>query len=544
MKDKKGPMGKQGYNGTRGEKGDTGLCDSNCRDSICENSLNEIIFNKLKEKNRGSAVKMNNIYIKSKIRQMCASDEFKQLAPYNGPLNLINYLTTIWEQWFDLLYQEGGIKFFETIGAEMEFEWLNENPFDEMKKFDVFYWGMGKQYRPQIIDKCYTSKDGVTPDINASQYILRTSRTNYYEKIVDNAGTESVDKCSIWRAKQFPYKGIVFYPVGDVIIGPNRAGDNTRSVRHIGAFEIPNNTLIGPKRKTIVVAGDIKGPIDYKLIWTNKGERGTNFWIWNPIAPADYRALGDVVTISADKPLLAEAAPIRCVPIDLTTMLNPPGKILWSSTGIRQADTVNCLGYIPNNGKYVNATEGNAYNLFRGIVGNTLNISKYDENANFYMLNRDKYDANFTIGVDIGNPDTSNSANRVGKGYISSEQTNAKYSIMTHLKLKNNAILKHSISKKIVNCELIANAISNAYLVKDNNNIKCLNFVNNELKTSECDEIIDTQIFSIIFTGNKSNECKLQHYNSKKYIVFKNNIFTLIDENNTNDIEHTLFIME
>ena len=31
-------------------------------------------------------------YIKSKIKQLCGSDEFKQLAPYNGPINLINYL--------------------------------------------------------------------------------------------------------------------------------------------------------------------------------------------------------------------------------------------------------------------------------------------------------------------------------------------------------------------------------------------------------------------------------------------------------------------
>ena len=93
---------------------------------------------------------MNNVYIKSKIRQMCASDEFKQLAPYNGHLNLINYLKTIWKVWFELLYEEGGLKYFETIGAETEFEWLKENPFDELKKYDVFYWGMGKQYRPQI----------------------------------------------------------------------------------------------------------------------------------------------------------------------------------------------------------------------------------------------------------------------------------------------------------------------------------------------------------------------------------------------------------
>ena len=129
MKGKKGPIGEQGDIGERGDKGNTGLCDANCRDSICENALNELIIDELKERNNGVIIKMNNVYIKSKVRQMCASDEFKQLAPYNGSLNLINYLKTIWKEWFELLYESGGLNYFQTIGAESEFEWLKENPF-------------------------------------------------------------------------------------------------------------------------------------------------------------------------------------------------------------------------------------------------------------------------------------------------------------------------------------------------------------------------------------------------------------------------------
>ena len=99
-------------------------------------------------------------------------------------------------------------------------------------------------------------------------------------------------------------------------------------------------------------------------------------------------------------------------------------------------------------------------------------------------------------------------------------------------------------TKKTLTCELIPNAISNAYLIKDiDNNNKCLNFNNNVVKYSECDEFVNTQLFSIIFTGNKTNECRIQNYISKKYIKFENEIFTLIDENETNDIEHTIFIM-
>lgn len=542
LKDKKGPVGKKGKPGDRGEKGSTGLCDPKCRDSICENSLNEMLINELKDKNKGVDIKINNVYIKSKIRQMCSSDEFRQLAPYNGPLNLINYLKATWKIWFDILYNSGGIKYFENVGAEADFEWLKENPFDELKKYDLFYWGMGKQYRPQIIDKCYNSIDGVNPSDTTASYIIRTSKTNYYEKIGDNSNTESDQQLSFWRAQQFTYKSNVFYPIGDIIIGPNRSNDGISKTRQIGGFTIQNNQIVGPDRNTIIVSGDVKGPVNYILSWTNNGERGNNFWIWKPIAPAGYIALGDIITTNEAKPLTGELAPIRCVPKDITIKLPPPKTILWTSKGMRLPSHISLLGYQPNNGKPVDATDSNAYNVFRTVEGiNKTYISKSDDNNNFYKLNPEKYDINYRIGVDTGNPDTSNSANSVGKGYLKSEQKDSKYSIMAYLNLKTKATLKHNISKKELKCELIPNAISNAYLIKNDN--KCLNFVNNRIKENECDELIDTQIFSIIFTGDKKNECRIQNYKSKKYIKYRNGIFTLIDENNKNDIETTLFTM-
>ena len=91
MKDKTGTPGKQGPIGDAGDSGDAGLCDPACRDSICENQILDMISTELKNKGTGSdKLRFNNIYIKSKIKQMCASDEFKQLVPYNGPYNLIN----------------------------------------------------------------------------------------------------------------------------------------------------------------------------------------------------------------------------------------------------------------------------------------------------------------------------------------------------------------------------------------------------------------------------------------------------------------------
>jgi len=541
MKNKQGPPGKQGPIGDIGDKGDAGLCDPKCRDSIAENSLNELILNELKARSNGVAVKMNNVYIKSKIRQMCASDEFKQLAPYNGPLNLINYLKTVWKIWFDLIYESGGMKYFENIGAETEFEWLSNNPFDEIKKYDVFYWGMGKQYRPQIIDKCYESKNGNTPDTNASQYMIRMSTTDLYTYIGNDDGTDTNEEVSFWRAQQFTYKSNVYYPVGDIAIGPSKKGDNTTQQRKVGSFTIPSN-IQGPTRQTIIVSGDVQGPINYELIWTNKNERGNNFWVWRPIAPPDFIALGDIVTFTAEKPLTGDNAPIRCVPSDITVRMEPNGKVLWSSIGSRVSTKVSLLGYVPNTGSgKVNADTSNAYNLFRAVIGNNINIPKTDVNANFYRLDTTKYDSNFVIGVDNGNPDSSLSANRVGKGYLKSAKKDSKYSVMNYLNLKNNAILTHSMTQTKLNAQLIPDAISNAYLIKFNS--KCINYDNNTVSQNECDELIETQLFSIMMTGNKKNQCKIQHYNSKKYLKYQYNVFTLINEDDKNDVDYTLFMV-
>ena len=61
MKDKTGVPGIQGKQGDSGEKGTAGLCEDNCRDSICENALNDLVITELNKRNNGNIVKFNNI---------------------------------------------------------------------------------------------------------------------------------------------------------------------------------------------------------------------------------------------------------------------------------------------------------------------------------------------------------------------------------------------------------------------------------------------------------------------------------------------------
>ena len=115
-----------------------------------------------------------------------------------------------------------------------------------------------------------------------------------------------------------------------------------------------------------------------------------------------------------------------------------------------------------------------------------------------------------------------------------------------YLNLKNNPILKHSMTNTNINAQLIPNAITNAYSINigSGNNTKCLNYDGKTITLATCDETISSQIFSIIFTGNKKNECKIQHHDSNNIIHFENDLFTLVPQTDTKNIEYQYFIMQ
>ena len=552
VRNKTGPPGQFGVQGERGDKGEPGKCDSDCRDQYCYNILLDpqsgVITQKLRDLNNGDTVPLNNVYIKSKVKQMCSSDEFKQLAPYNGPANLVSYLGEIWKIWIDQIYKSGGALFFRTIGAEEQFEWLNENPFEEIKKYDIFYWGMGRQYRPKIVDKCYPSRDGVSIDesYNDNRKFndipnVWISYTDLYDFIQNDEDTDAAEDTDIsfWRARQYTYDGRVFYPVGDVPIAPNRGGIN--KIRTVGNMTLPTLNY-GPNRSTILVSGDLQGPISYELLWENSGLDGNNFWIWRPIAPNGFIALGDVVTASGQQPATGNNAPIRCVPYNMVIRIPSNGNIIWNSWGIWQRQHTNLLGFESNYGGNSVGWINNAYNLFRCVLGWNNTIPESDVNGSFYYIDPNK-SLNIGNKIDNGNPDKNDKHNRVGKGWTPASIKDSKYSVLSYLKLKNNPVLTHTHSSNIkLNGQIIDNAIGNTYTISYNG--KCLK-VNDSgaITLVTCDNEDNNEFFSILLSG-VGNECRILHKETNKYLKYKQGLFTLQDQNEPNDKEYLTFNMD
>lgn len=156
LKNKKGPRGPRGLPGDKGIKGKTGVCEPGCRNKICTTNVMKAITEHLNilANRPDPPIEVKNIYIKEKIKQICNSNEYANGAGMKGPKALNEYIAKTWKDWVTLIYNEGGRAYFESIGAENEWEWVNNNPFNEIKKYDLFYWGLGLHYRPQIKNRC------------------------------------------------------------------------------------------------------------------------------------------------------------------------------------------------------------------------------------------------------------------------------------------------------------------------------------------------------------------------------------------------------
>lgn len=179
-KDKTGPRGKQGPRGDAGDAGPLGECEADCKNGVCTKIIMDHILDILNKAERDNnrpgdltTGDIRNVYLKSKVKSICASSEFKSIAPIKGQPALVSYLKDIWGTIVKQLYNAGGINYFKTIGAENEWDWVDKNPWDEFKKYDVYYWGLGKEYRPRLKDVCPNPASGYkTPTAKDVKYSI------------------------------------------------------------------------------------------------------------------------------------------------------------------------------------------------------------------------------------------------------------------------------------------------------------------------------------------------------------------------------------
>ena len=280
-------------------------------------------------------VEVTNLYIKEKVKSMCHSNQFKELSPVRGPQKLIEYLKDIWVDWTEMIYNaSGGVEYFITVGAENDFEWVKDNPFNEMKKYDVFYWGLPTMGRPRVVSvkPKYDKKVELSENVNNEGFSnyenltppsvegsdkpkdgarLKLITTNDYFFTYDDNGTKMYPNIRTYRPYSKVHNGERYYPLGDISVGPTNKVSDYGDEFHYGKYgshlsKSPGKTK-GPNVDTVLVAGDVKLPTGYEEIWNDKQDRqvrhrtrnAKNFArhkgiVFRLQCPEGYSALGDI----------------------------------------------------------------------------------------------------------------------------------------------------------------------------------------------------------------------------------------------------------
>ena len=359
IKNKKGPSGLRGPSGEHGSVGMEGSCSIESVELALMKSLTEYIDSLYHSKNNthivNSNYKFKNKFLNTKIGQTAGSRQYRilvaNLSADNKPVdNLINYLKNIWSQWFDLLYNATSVPgswFQDEFGDEIDnYGWLGDNPFIEIRKYDVYYWGITRSFRPLKAEICRSTVNHADSKL-PKPHILQTKDTqteprlkvitsnDYYA--LRGWGTSSGDThtpyANFWSPNSQTIDKVTYYPVGDIInpgLSGNKKGDTI--IKDVHSTKLTKEGVKidnGPDMKTILVSGDVVNPIGYERR-RYTASSGPSMNISVAICPKGYKALGYFV--NSDEHNFNKDA--KCVPDECVEVTSPPdsGKKVWYKT--------------------------------------------------------------------------------------------------------------------------------------------------------------------------------------------------------------------
>jgi len=334
IRNKKGPTGLRGPSGETGKIGINGNCSIDATEAYLIKTLNDYIDGLYYSKTNTHIVNDDKSrlpcrYLNNKIDVTAGSRQYKvlvaNLAKDNKPvINIINYLKSVWKQWFDLLYDATdtpGVWFTDEF-ADEDYSWVGTNPFIEIRKYDVYYWGITRNFRPLKAEICrssstYESSKMPLPGV-PKQPRLKIIQSNDYYKVGDAYGDDGNDYASWWSPNVISYDNDKYYPMGDIMT--RDALNHSKKGKIISGelqYDYKNASDTGPDQKTMLVSGDVVDPIDY----IRKADIRSYDWssIWEPKCPNGYTSLGDVASSKYN----GASTTVKCVPSECVEDVEP-----------------------------------------------------------------------------------------------------------------------------------------------------------------------------------------------------------------------------
>jgi hypothetical protein len=380
VRNKTGPVGVRGPSGETGNTGIEGSCSINASQVYLIKILSEMIDGLYKEKTGKNildttTMKFPNNYLNNKIASQSSSRQYNviiaNLSNQNKPISdIVNYLKDIWKVWFELLYNSSS-EWFEDVYGDEEYSWTNyastgETPFTEIRKYDVYYWGITRSFRPLKAEICRTNNGYSSSKIpqKVTGPRLKMLETNDYYFIGDDYKTDGRPDASWWRAKTKVIGDDTYYPVGDIITSGNRGtvywGRFNKPKTIVGDIQMDNPTHgrrgNGPRMKTILVAGDVKNPVAGNTSAVAFSGGRQDITTDDVKCPDGYTGLG---TILSSGWFAGERSAVKCIPKDCVEEVKPTNKITWAD------DWGHWMTVIADWAQNQDPTADNNYNLFR-----------------------------------------------------------------------------------------------------------------------------------------------------------------------------------
>ena len=585
LRTKRGIPGDQGRVGDKGDSGIGGVCDITCNTKACTfaitNAINDAYNSLVKSSNKSSdktdkfdktKATIKNREVMDNIKIICNSDAYKQVSKFKDTNTVNNYIIKIYVDWLKLLFESDKtddkhiiIEYLETDGLE---ERPDLNGFDELEKYDVYYWGRDRVFHPRVVEYCGD------PDINKKMQehyppIIKGIRTNIYQPLLTRYrfgrkrrfDTRHTDWLSIYRVSPYTFEGVVYYPLGDYcnhapnISNKNKFVETLNDENKRSRIDFKNNEFANsPVDATILVNANnqyVRPPQDWQYIWqATKSDRNINMTVWKPKDFYDntlnkwFRGCGTFTLF--DKGMknprevygynTPEKQPIRLVAEELLIKIETGNlKYAWND---QESGQVRDVTYWTTNDQD-----------YRNNINLPLTTNSYNKPSKltFYKLNLDKFKELKVGSIKMNNELISNSA--YGFGVLGADRE-PKYSVFSFLDIPVQVILTNSgNADKIFIRHSGLNQI-NSYMIQK------VNIGEDELKTTfgvksntynvsqyqKYNPNDENQIWLIVCVDDNnmiSKDCK-----SKKYLIKSQStdlyLTSMIDQSTTNNFIYTV----
>ena len=408
LRTKTGPYGIRGVSGELGEQGIDGTCSVTATQSEAIKQINELIDALYKAKTGQSMLNQEtqaftNNYLTNKISTVAGSKQYKIMYTEASdlgktPQEVINYVKGIWKEWFNLIYNANPA-WYQDEYADEDYSWGSTNPFTEIKKYDMYYWGLSRSFRPMKAEVCRSSAGYESSKFPIKpQARLKIIQSNDYMKLTDDWKTKGDPDASWWRARTISIGDDTYYPVNDIITAGNRDQvywDLRRSGPNITGDMQFDNGQIGPDIRSILIAGDVVDPIS---MYERRIGGGNNIITSSLICPDGYVSMGEVISYQTPNSGANNDDPnkykIKCVPKDC---VEDNGRSNQAANVWNQKVSIKTLNHW--NWGNPDANGDNGYNAFRWSGKPYYRIKEKCLAPPASPSTKDPEDENITLGI-------------------------------------------------------------------------------------------------------------------------------------------------